>query len=114
MSRRIGYAAAALAATLSWQVAAQTLQEGRAPLLDGQVQELRREVSLLDGAPGKTERPSYWGFPRLELSSSDWNMSADRMSHQALLLSYGTPAIKKWSGIRAKGWPRNAWSGRRL
>ena len=52
MSPRIGCAAAALTATLSWQVAAQTFQDGRAPLIDGQVQELRLEVSSLDGSPG--------------------------------------------------------------
>lgn len=52
MSRRVSCAVAVLAATLSCQAAAQTWQQGRAPLIDGQVQEVRYEISSSDGQPG--------------------------------------------------------------
>jgi hypothetical protein len=49
--RRVSCAAAALAAALSCQAAAQTLQDGRAPLINGQVQQVGREISTLDDRP---------------------------------------------------------------
>lgn len=51
MSRRSICAAVALTAVLIGQAAAQTFQDGRAPLIVGQVQEIRREISSLDDRP---------------------------------------------------------------
>lgn len=51
MTWRAGCVAAVLMAMLGCQVAAQTGEEGRAPLIDGQLQDVKRELSSLDSAP---------------------------------------------------------------
>jgi Trypsin-like peptidase domain len=43
--------AVVLTAMLGCRVAAQTLEEGRAPLIDGQVQDVKKELSSLEGPP---------------------------------------------------------------
>src|SRR5262245_11986446 len=52
MLRTIFCVASVLTTTLNWQVAAQTFQNGRAPLVVGQTQDVRLEISLVDGQPG--------------------------------------------------------------
>ena len=51
MALRIGRVTAILTAILHGQVAAQTFAEGRAPLIDGQLQDVKRELSSSDGSP---------------------------------------------------------------
>jgi hypothetical protein len=48
---RTGCVAAVLTVMLGCQVAAQTVEEGRAPLIDGQLQDVNRELSSLDSTP---------------------------------------------------------------
>ena len=52
MAWRTGCVAIVLTAMLGCQVSAQTFQEGRAPLIDGQVQDVKKELSSLEGPPG--------------------------------------------------------------
>lgn len=51
MAWRTGFVAAILTAMLHCQTAAQPFDEGRAPLIDGQLQDVKRELSSSDASP---------------------------------------------------------------
>src|SRR5262245_22024748 len=60
--RRISCATAALAAALTCQAAAQTFQDGRGPLISGQVQQVGHEISTFDDRP-ETRTIDVFGLP---------------------------------------------------